>query len=56
MCINEIIFLIKFYFFLPAPSEQMLSYKLSITTQDFFYILYRFEERNTTDNEGLVAD
>ena len=30
-----------------------LSYKLSITTQDFFNILYWFEERrNTTDNDG----
>ena len=36
MCINEIIFLIRFYFLLTVPSEPMLSYKLSITTQDFF--------------------
>jgi hypothetical protein len=26
--------------YLPAPSEQMLSYKLSITTQDFFKIFF----------------
>jgi len=31
----------------------MLSYKLSITTQNFLNILYWFEERrNTNDNEG----
>jgi hypothetical protein len=33
----------------------MLSYKLSITTQNFLNILYWFEERrNTTDNEGSL--
>ena len=38
-----------------APSEQMLSHKLSITTRDFLNILYWFEERrNATDNGGKV--
>jgi len=45
---------------LPVPSEPMLSYKLSLPVRSgghndsrFFYILYWFEERNTTDSEGV---
>ena len=34
----------------------MLSYKLSITTQDFFVFFIGFEEWNTTNNEGTIAE
>jgi hypothetical protein len=30
---------------LPAPSVQMISYRLNLTTQDFFNILYWLEEK-----------
>jgi hypothetical protein len=40
--------------FIACSFEQMLSYKLSITTQNFLNILNWFEERRNTTDNGAV--